>query len=657
MKRNPEQIISENTARNKIVTQEYNPYTGVGSTIKRTRLNAKGSALLDGLLLPDQMFTREVFLWELNKVGDVHKFQKKYSMSVEQIVEYVSQIRVKHDFEFWAATSAYIKHKETSKDVLFILNRAQRKLLEDLERMRQNDIPIRVIVLKARQWGGSTLIQIYAQWIQVVHKKNWNSVIIGDVEGQSRNIKAMYRNVAVNYPEALGTITLNAFEGSSKNIVIEETGCVVSIGSMQKPDSLRSSDIKIAHFSEVGLWKATEGKKPEDLIQAVKSSIPFIPYTLVAEESTAKGINNYFHRSWQGAESGRSGYAPVFIPWYLIERYALPIENVEHFISQMNEYDWFLWGLGATLEGIKWYNNHLNLEMLGDSWRMHSEFPSTPQEAFESTGKRVFAPMYTENIKKTCRPPAFIGEIYGNTHRGENSLEGLKTDTISNGNLWIWQMPDTSLPIRDRYAAFADIGGRTEKADYSVIRVIDRYWMLEGGKPEIVATWRGHLDQDLFAWKCAQIAAFYDNALLAIESNSLKTESSEGDHFLTVLDEISDFYDNLFVRNSLDTVKYGIPAKYGFHTNKSTKVMIINSLNAAARESSYIERDIRVFEEMSSYEIKQNGSFGAIDSGKDDLVMSTAGLIWLALSHMDAPQIVTPSEKRNRNIIKSIANF
>ena len=57
------------------------------------------------------------------------------------------------------------------------------------------------------------------------------------------------------------------------------------------------------------------------------------------------------------------------------------------------------------------------------------------------------------------------------------------------------------------------IGGTSNKADYTVIRVFDIYWRLVGGCDELVAQWRGHYDVDLAVWKAAQLASWYNNAL------------------------------------------------------------------------------------------------------------------------------------------------
>ena len=109
--------------------------------------------------------------------------------------------------------------------------------------------------------------------------------------------------------------------------------------------------------------------------------------------------------------------------------------------------------------------------------------------------------------------------------------------------------PD-EVKLRDRYVVVVDTGGRSEKADYSVIAVFDRYWMMYGGVPELVAQWRGHIDHDILVWLSAQIATYYDNALLVIESNTHETEKNDGDHGEFIFDTIAEYYPNLYEDSS-----------------------------------------------------------------------------------------------------------
>ncbi len=66
------------------------------------------------------------------------------------------KLRVIHDFEFWCARCVIVRDKLTGADIPFVLNRPQRRLVAALESMRLASKPIRIIMLKARQWGGST---------------------------------------------------------------------------------------------------------------------------------------------------------------------------------------------------------------------------------------------------------------------------------------------------------------------------------------------------------------------------------------------------------------------------------------------------------------------------------------------------------------------
>lgn len=71
------------------------------------------------------------------------------------------RLRCRHDFEYWAVTCAIIKDKSRGVDIPFVLNAPQRRVLALLENDRLAGIPMRLILLKARQWGGS-LIYIYS---------------------------------------------------------------------------------------------------------------------------------------------------------------------------------------------------------------------------------------------------------------------------------------------------------------------------------------------------------------------------------------------------------------------------------------------------------------------------------------------------------------
>lgn len=656
-KKEIQNIIKENERRLKELESPYDPHKGIGSPIERFELKFTNK---ESLYLPKQMLEDEL-IFVLSKQKNAYDYLKKNFEGADELYyELLSDIfdkRLKYDFEFWAVTCMTIPDKESDKRIPFKLNRPQRKLLGVLEDMRIRGVPIRVIIAKARQWGGSTLVQSYIVWIQLMIKENWHSAIIADVEDQAKHIQGFCETIVENHPKEVASFTISPYQRSTKVRYINERGNIVGVGSAQKPESTRTYDYRMVHMSEVGFWKDTEKKSAEDLTQSIRASIPQIPYTLSVMESTAKGLG-FFYREWRESTEGKSGYKPVFVGWWEIERYQKKIEGFyKAFIEQMNDYDWYLWSLGATLEGIHWYNHFRDTENYSE-WRMNSEFPSDAQEAFQSSGRKVFNPAYVRKLNRTVKKPEYIGELSADSDKGKSALKNIEFYKQNRGNLYVWSLPDKEEPIANRYALFADIGGRTASADWSVISVMDRYWMMHAGVPEIVATYRCHMDQDLFAWKAAQLATFYNKGLLAIETNSLRKEkvSTEGDHFYTILDEIGDYYDNLFMRETPENIK-DIPRKYGFHTNPSSKGLIIDTLNATMREEAFIERDIRAIEEYARYEHKEDGSMGAVEGEHDDIVITRAGVVWLSLNYMDAPKKIDERPKRSGKKLVSEASY
>jgi hypothetical protein len=653
------QYIEENNRRRELFNMPYNPISGYGDTVG-TRAPFpfvhKGKEV--NWNIPVALFDEPVI-----KLLTKHKSTQKTAGAVgadaTKIFNLLMRARCKHDHEFWAASCAKIQDKEAKKIIPFILNRPQRKLQAVIEQQREAGNPVRIILCKARQWGGSTNVQLDMLRTQVVCHERWHSVIATFVEKQARVIRSMTTRVAKNHPAEITPITIKNFEGSAKDKHILETDTIISIGSMQQPDNLRSQDVMMAHLSEVGLWKETEGKKPEDLIQTIVGSIPNIPGTMIVKESTAKGVGNYFHSAWQEAVNGRSNDIPVFVAWYEIAMYQTEISgSIQEFIESFTDYDKFLWQCGATLEGINWYHSKLR-EFKGDTWRMNSEFPTTPDEAFSSDTRRYFSPIYVKTAEQYVKPPLYTGELSAKARTGPDALKDIRFAEQHAGNLKVWIAPDscqlptdTATTYANRFCAFLDPAkGHSNSADFGVLTVIDRLPMLKAQPCELAARWRGRLDQDLVAWTSATICKWYDNALLAVEINAMHHKLEE-DQSHTILDEIAGYYNNLFFRQSVEDIQYKRPRKYGFHTGAADKNMILSALNEALRDTAYIERDREAINELNCFEEKANGKTGAVEGAHDDIVISTAGAVWLAISYMQPVKIIT----QTRPYIRSVYN-
>lgn len=681
-----QKIIEENERRNAVIYAKFDPIGGEGSIGKRKKV------VIDDFPVTQQWLPVEMLrvplVKQLVECGSIRSFLTD-NLGVEytdedrlKVIEQFVRIRCRYDFAFWAATFVYIKNKDGGDDVLFRLTRPQRRFVSRLEELRKAGKPIRIVLLKARQWGGSTTSQLYMAWLQLIHKVGLNSLIIAHQGSASDEIKDMFDRMIKAYPVEMLHKLGEAYDANETKLVgvgksgsiyrVPQRNCKIKIGTAERPDGCRGGDYSLVHLSEVGLWKATEGKKPEDIVRSACSGVLYKPYTMIVYESTANGTGNFFQREYDDAKRWVDGkkvsqFEAMFVSWFDIEKYSLPVENIMEFATvlydnrnnanvgsnreESGQYLWWLWKIGATLEAINWYVKER--AKYNDHASMASEYPSDDIEAFVHSGTMVFDKYKVDTFRDSCKEPRYIGDVYADGDEGKNALKNLRFTEDRQGLLWVWNLPeiDENEKITNRYLTVVDVGGRSSKADWSVIVVFDRLFMMDGGKPVVVAQWYGHCDIDLLAWKAAQIAAFYDNSLLVIESNTLETHDKErdvdGDQSQFILNQLKKVYPNLYARKqSEEDILQGLPTKYGFHTNVATKPMIISTLVKVVRENLYIERDERCLDEYLTYEKKPNGSYGAVIGKHDDLLMTRAIGLHVCFYEMELPKVV----KRQHNV-------
>lgn len=332
-----------------------------------------------------------------------------------------------------------------------------------------------------------------------------------------------------------------------------------------------------------------------------KRSGKYIPFVLNrAQRRVLKEME------WMRAESGESDKMPIFVPWYEIEMYTLEVSDPEALWYSMSDYERDLWEKhGCTLEQINWYRQKKSEYPKEEL--MHAEFPTTPHEAFVSSDANVFMNEDIEELRKDCETPM----------RGEMNPRGQFIETPK-GCLELWELPRDE----EDYIVAVDIGGRSARADWSVIAVLKA-----GKKPEVVAQWRGHTDHDILASKAMRIAESYNEALLVIESNTLET-ADDSSSSSWVLERVAKLYSNTY-RRSRHVGGPNSSRGIGFHTNHQTKGLVINTLTAAVRDKSYIERDHKACNEYATYCQLPNGSYEARQGTHDDILMTRAIALYI----------------------------
>jgi len=600
-------IVAENRRRHAVLERDrYDPLTGVGCCGERVQAG--------GNLIPVAVLRRCPDYLSLTPLEQDRQ-------------------RIVDDFEFWCVRCATIKDKINSKNVPLVLNKPQRRLLAVMEKQRVACKPVRVILLKARQWGGSTLVQMYLAWMQLVRHTGWNSLICGHLHVTSKGLKRMYNLLLRHYPRELldddEPPRFTKLEGQPNVQQLESRDALIITGSARSEDAVRGYDIAMAHLSEVAFWQDSTMHNPDDVVRSVCGSVALKPETVIVLESTANGVGDYFHSEWLRARMGRSDKEPVFVPWHEIDIYSQPVDDVQALWDAMDEYERTLWDDGCTLEQVNWY--HHKRREYRDQQQMMAEFPSSASEAFVATGRCPFVPGDLDRMEQDCRQPVFTGDIQGEGVMGEEAKRGIHLVGDAGGLLKVWEHAERCSPVAVRYITVVDVGGRSAGSDYSVIAV----WRVGDAchRHAIVAQWRGHIDHDLLAWKAMQLAKHYNDALLVVESNTLTNEAARAGQSDYILQEVNRVYGNVYLREG---------RKLGFHTNVKTKGIAIAHLIAAVRDGTYIERDLDAVNEMRDYE-DHNGKYSARPGKHDDILMTRAIGLYLLHDKRVNPHRESPS--------------
>ncbi|HIL58694.1 MAG TPA: hypothetical protein EYG39_12395, partial [Rhodothermales bacterium] len=292
----PGDYLAESARRRARLEYAYDPLTGLGSHEERQRLavgidvgtegarcvvehldlpvTCFGEGLPAGGLRPDGAFAHlaplvALFL-EVRASGSVAGWAAVSGVEPLDALAAVQEARLFFDVEFWCAACVRVDYK--GAPVPFVLRHSQRLYLRVLLEMLWAGRPIRVVLLKARQWGGSTLTQVLFAWIQLFHRTSWHSSIVALDQSQANHVRGMFERLAEHYPADVhpGALTFRPYRRSQTIRRLVERECLVGVGSVERPDAVRSYTYYLFHGSEVGAWPSTPKVNADELVQALE---------------------------------------------------------------------------------------------------------------------------------------------------------------------------------------------------------------------------------------------------------------------------------------------------------------------------------------------------------------------------------------------------
>lgn len=506
-----------------------------------------------------------------------------------------------------------IKNK-AGQIIPFTPNKAQQKLLDTVEACKKAGKPIRIIILKARQFGLSTATEGLI-FQDTSTRYNRTSLIVAHVASTATNIFNMSKRFYDKLPDALRPMLSNSnakeliFDNPSKDVNERKRnpglGSRISIQSAESLSAGRGDTIHNLHASEVAFWR--DG---DTLMAGLLQAVPNLPNTMVILESTANGVGDYFYNMWKKAERGESDFIPLFFPWYEHDEYRM---EPERDFKRTDEEQEMVDAYGLDDEQLSWRRWCIRNQCGNDPEVFCQEYPLFPDQAFLTTGR----PRFEQKSLQQYLTAVVDGE------RGDVVLAG-KVAAFSaheKGYFTIWKHP---VPGR-KYVIGADVAEGLVTGDAQASTVWDAETF------EQVARYHSQVEPDIYGQHLDALGHYYAHsswlpALIAFENNN------HGQSLMNTLKRLN--YPNLYRTETFDKRTNETTQKLGFNTNPKTKPLIIDKLAGLLRDRLIETSDAMFLSECFTYIRGDDGSTDAQAGCHDDLVMASAIALFICSTYV-----------------------
>lgn len=549
----------------------------------------------------------------------------------QEQVERIHIAAVRHSFRYWWQGCCRIPLKnafgEDGNLDFPVMTPLQDRLETALEQQQADKMPMRTLAVKVRQDGSSRFHMNRAYWMG----RNYpiELAIIGDDLKTTPRLLNMWE--IAHKEDKFGDhrwgnkVSCDGFprKFSHGTQLWEETANDPRAGQGGTPQVLISSET--AHYKSKGQSTG------EAVFQSIANSVPDLPGTWIALESTANGKQGVYYKTYQKAvtlaqwASGLrgNGYIKCFAAWFenadyddtkrITQREAgLILESLTERETRLIE----RYGPVKITPGrLAWRRRKLiEPNFSGDEDKFDQEYPSDMDIAFVSSGVQVFDPDGVESLKRQAE------NNLPTTGRFQNGIWTEMSITEATFRLWEKPMMGRSYLIACDFMEGEQSAGKKEQ-DCHAVGVWRAAFVDENGRhhktrmvcairPEcrvnidILADWIG----DLYRW--------YGDCFVVPEVNSAFG-------IIALLETRG--VTNVFQREqSMEERRVGEGKqirKRGFLTNERTREQMISNAQMYVREQEFEASCPRLAEEYANFITLASGRKEAAGGYHDDWVM------------------------------------
>ena len=515
-----------------------------------------------------------------------------------------------------------LKIKTKSGTVVpFRLNDAQRKLYAVAKRQQDAGKPVRLIILKARQLGFSTLTEGLI-FHACATRRNVNALIVAHREDATANL---FRMSKLFYDELPAPVKPMLRASNAQELVFENPSKLrserearpglrsrIRCATAGGRGIGRSDTLQCVHLSEYAFWPdGADGKA--STLAGILQAVPSLPGTMVVIESTANGFEDFKER-WDAAVAGENDFEPVFFAWFENPDYSMPVVPGTEWTPEERE---LRDAYRLTDEQLQWRRWCIANNCGGSLDMFRQEYPASPGEAFLHSGTGVFDNEQIVLRLERLPEPAGRGEF----------TDGEWTESET-GAITLYELPEEGVP----YVLGGDTAG--EGSDYFTAIVINNV------TGRIAAKLRQKYSEPEYVRQICALGRFYNDALVAIETNF-------STYPVMKLQEME--YPNQYSREREDTYTRQMKKSYGFRTDRQSRPRAIANLVEVFSSHPEWFTDRELLEEMLTFCYNEDHRPEALAGKHDDLVMGAA--ITYAVRHQQRMTVLTEPEKPREKLI------
>lgn len=520
---------------------------------------------------------------------------------------------------------SYIEHflwirDKRSQLIPLHLKPAQERLYNVMREEHAAGRPVRLVILKARQLGFSTMIE--ACFFQdAATRPMVRTLIIAHIEDATANLFRMNKLFFDNLPDALKPMRKHSnaqeivFENPTKDEgekarnpgLMSSIRCVTAGGK----GIGRSDTLTNVHASEAAFWP-----RMNETLDGLLQAVPDDKDTAVVIETTPNGFNA-FKTFWDDAVAGKNGFRALFFPWFEEPGYRRRVPPGTEWTEDERR---LAEAYGLDEEQLAWRRWCIASNLRGDEEAFRQEYPSCPEEAFLMSGRPYFDNGRVIERMQTAPEPKKRGRFVYGEGPDLKPVEAQWQDD-GDGEALIWEEPKEGWP----YVIGGDTAG--DGSDRFTAVVIDNV------SGEQVAQLKYAGGSEL--WYSQQLwclGRHYNTALIGAEINFSTYPERK-------LEEWG--YEKLYVREKPDDVTRELNVrKFGWRTDMRTRPLILANLQTIVRQAAewIVSRDL--LGEMLTFVRDENERPAAAEGEHDDLVMAAA-IAW----HIRTQQATQPEQK------------